>query len=747
MIFGGKILIPILLLFGSTSPAKNKMTGDSICLNEVTVTAIKQSSNLRTQATALSEFSRVDIERNALTSVKMAADLVPNFFIPDYGSRMTGTIYVRGLGTRIDQPAVGLNIDNVPILCKENYDFELMDIAKIEMLRGPQSTLYGRNTMGGVMNIYTLSPLNYQGSKLVLEYGTRNSYKLGAGTYRKFKSNLGLSAGIFHSSTDGEFLNQYNSKKTDWEQLTSGRVKLDWLADSTLMVNNNLSFSTTRQGGYPYEYVKTGVISHDDTCFYRRTSILAGLTLKKKFTKFTLSGITGYQYIDDNMTLDQDFTPEPYFTLTQARKEHGVTEDLVARYRKNNYECLTGLFGFFRHYNMKAPVTFKDAGIANLIEAHVNEAIPAYPVVWNSRSFLLDSEFKSDNWGIALYHQSTYDWKKFTFQVGLRFDYENAMLNYHSETHTGYSIVERATGKVFAREAININERGRLSKSFTQLLPKFTITYRLRGRRWETIYVSVTKGCKAGGFNTQMFSDVLQQKLMGIMGIGASYNINQIVSYKPEKAWNFEFGGHFETWTAHDGHRRVKSDVSVFYMDCTDRQLTIFPDGTTTGRVMTNAGKTRSWGLEIATNITPWEGTGINLSYGYTNAKFVKYNNGKTDFKGNFVPYSPMHTVFGELFHVFELNKSGRWFKRLTLDANVKAAGKIYWNEANSLSQPFYALLGASARLEGARYSLEMWARNLTGTNYNTFYFVSIGHEFLQRAHGRTMGMTLKVNI
>ena len=61
--------------------------------------------------------------------------MVPNIYIPDYGSRMTSTIYVRGLGTRIDQPALGLNIDNVPVLCKENYDFDMMDIAKVEMLR------------------------------------------------------------------------------------------------------------------------------------------------------------------------------------------------------------------------------------------------------------------------------------------------------------------------------------------------------------------------------------------------------------------------------------------------------------------------------------------------------------------------------------------------------------------------------------------------------------------------------------
>ena len=77
----------------------------------------------------------------------------------------------------------------------------------------------------------------------------------------------------------------------------------------------------------------------------------------------------------------------------------------------------------------------------------------------------------------------------------------------------------------------------------------------------------------------------------------------------------------------------------------------------------------------------------------------------------------------------------------------MNGAGRIYWNEANDLYQPFYALLGASVTLAGKHYSLQLWGRNLTGTAYHTFHFVSIGHAFLQRWHGRSLGMTLRVNI
>ena len=129
--------------------------------------------------------------------------MVPNFYIPDYGSRMTSSIYMRGQGTRIDQPVVGMNIDNVPILTKENYDLDLLDIERIEVLRGPQSALFGRNTMAGVINVTTLSPFNFQGSRAMLAYSSGNSFRVGLSTYHLLAGErLGLSvAGGYSSSS------------------------------------------------------------------------------------------------------------------------------------------------------------------------------------------------------------------------------------------------------------------------------------------------------------------------------------------------------------------------------------------------------------------------------------------------------------------------------------------------------------------------------------------------------------------
>ena len=104
----------------------------------IRITAIKQGLSLRDAPVAATVAGERTLERGAVAAVKDLSARTPNFHIPDYGSRMTSSIYVRGLGARIDQPVMGMNVDNVPLLNKNNYDFDLADVERIEILRGPQ---------------------------------------------------------------------------------------------------------------------------------------------------------------------------------------------------------------------------------------------------------------------------------------------------------------------------------------------------------------------------------------------------------------------------------------------------------------------------------------------------------------------------------------------------------------------------------------------------------------------------------
>ena len=198
------------------------------------------------------------------------------------------------------------------------------------------------------------------------------------------------------------------------------------------------------------------------------------------------------------LPLDQDFTVRDYFTLTQARREHAVTQDFIARSHEKaqGYNWLTGVGAFYRRYTMDAPVNFYDYGISQFIENRMNSAIPEYPIVWDARSFELGSHFTSPNWGAALYHQSTYHWGQWTLQAGLRLDYEHSRLNYRSVTHTGYTIYVKSTGATLLHENIDIDEHDTLDKDFFDILPNVSLTWHPWAGKNHTVYVAVSRGSK-----------------------------------------------------------------------------------------------------------------------------------------------------------------------------------------------------------------------------------------------------------
>lgn len=716
-------------------------------LDDLDVVASKVDSDYRSGAISGTQVSGTASERLGVVDAKGLSAIVPNFYIPDYGSRITSTIYVRGIGARMDQPAVGMTIDNISLLNKDAYDFDVADIASMEMLRGPQSTLFGRNTMTGLVNIRTLSPLDFTGWRGGVELGPHSLFRFNLGWYHQFHSKAGLAiVGSFYRY-GGQFKNVYNNLPVDREVNGSLRVKFNWSPSDKVSVNNTLLCSILRQGGYAYENVATNEINYNDTCFYRRFLLNDGLTVNHKIGSLNLVSVTTLQHINDNMTLDQDFLPEPYFTLTQKKNETSITEDILLKgtWLNGNYRWLTGVFGFYRHQNMTAPVTFKEYGIKELIESHRNDANPYYPIRWNENQFPLNSDFFLPSGGVAIYHESQYLMNDWTFRLGLRLDFEHVRMKYNSYCHTSYSIFRNPSGvlppdddlQLFSNSDINIDDRGELHHNYLIFLPKISVVRQLPALKMSNIYLSIGKGYKAGGFNTQMFSEILQERLMRLMGMGSTTNVDEIVSYKPEKSWNYEIGVHLNFLDS-----RLKTDASLFFIDCRDQQLTVFPEGQTTGRMMTNAGHTRSWGGEITLNTNPFSGFGLMISYGYTNARFIKFKSGNDDFKGKRLPYAPSNTLFAEATYKIICSTDGTHY--FNIGVNFNGVGDIYWNESNTLKQNFYGILGSTISYNAPRWSLEIYGKNLTRTSYYTFYFLSMGNEFRQRGSDIKLGVTLR---
>ena len=291
-------IIPLILTFltaGNVSAA-DLDTLKVVDVEEVLVIAApKENRKLREQPTAVTLLSQQDMQAAQVNSIKNLTGLVPNMYIPDYGSRLTSAVYIRGIGSRINTPSVGLYVDNIPYIDKSAFDFDYSDIERIDVLRGPQGTLYGRNAMGGLIKIHTKSPFSYQGTDLRIGAGTHNAYNTSLTHYHRVSERFAFSTGGFYDYEGGFFRNAaLNNKKIDKGQSAGGRFRGIYLPSENWKADLNVSYEYSDQGGYPYYYTGSvnpaaqseemksyiGTISNNRESSYYRNLLNTGLNLE-----------------------------------------------------------------------------------------------------------------------------------------------------------------------------------------------------------------------------------------------------------------------------------------------------------------------------------------------------------------------------------------------------------------------------------------------------------------------------------
>lgn len=689
-----------------------------------------------------------DLEDRSIDSPKKLSGIVPNLHIPDYGSAMTSSIYMRGFGSRMENPVLGMYIDDVPVLNKNAYDIEMLDIRRVDLLRGPQGTLYGRNSMCGVLSLSTLSPSVYSGVRASVECGSAGQFSARTSVYRKTSGDLAVGGALSYRHSDGFFLNEFNGNECDPYDGISARLRIEKSLRPDLYFENILHAGVLSQGGWPYrQYLhETGVllpVAYNDICEYKRLNVTESIKLRFEDERFTLSSISALNLLLDRMDMDQDFTTSSMFTLAQIQRECAVTQEIVLkpqdRWKKSWWNWQSGAFLFYRHNDMSAPVVFKQDGIDNLILSNANDNIPediadGYkdPLAIREESFPIGSDFGMNTFGAALYHESYFTFGRWMLTAGLRLDYEGDMMNYESNASIHYKFRPTMSDWKLYRTVY----AGKLQNHYVELLPKLSVIYDLSSSSVHAnVFGVISKGYRSGGFNTQIFSDILQNMMMnGLMADLGVYLDSETVgvraedtAYRPEKSWNYEIGGKLDV---NRGGHHFNGAASVFYISCRDQQITLFPPGQSTGRMMANVGRSRSIGAE-ALAAYDYGGFSCSISYGLTDARFTRYDDGNNDYSGNVIPYSPRQTLNVRAGYRFEF--PGDVFRSLSLNADCSATGKIYWDEANTLTESVRALLGADISFGFKWFDLRLRADNLTNEDYNTFYFKSVGNSFFQK--------------
>ena len=641
----------------------------TVGLSEVTVVEFKKSKeNLATNSVSVVDSGFIN--RHELQSITELTAVVPNFYMPEYGSKQNTPVYIRGVGAKTKGSAVGFYVDGIPHFENSSFDVDMSNIASVMVFRGPQGTLYGRNAIGGIINVSTVSPLTYQGTQFKLGYGSHNDALFQFSHYNKLGSKVGYSvAGGYHYN-DGFHRNMFTNEYADQLKDAYGRVALVWLLDNKWFLRVNSMLDYSNQGGYPYgKYNRltgeTEPVNYNRYSSYRRLLSTSGVNIRYAGENVSFSSQTAFQYIRDRQGIDQDFTSNDTYFVKNRLKQTMLSQEFILKSNNSSrYQWLWGAFAMSQHIN-------------NTVETQYITKDNAFP-----------THYRIPVNALAIYHQSTIKlFSGFSFIAGLRWDYENSTLKYLRETYQLSTDGART-------EVKNVNS----SLHFNQITPKFALQYQDECNN-NSYYFSVTRGYKAGGFNQTFQKD-------------------EETSFGPEYNWNYELGG-----KVHLLKDKLYAEAALYYIDWRQQQVNQTVPGV--GNVIHNAGHSSSKGFELALNSSPLKNLSIALSYGYTYAKFIEYQkSAKLNYSGNMLPMVPRNTLSCSASYAL-YPSSTSFINKIVLTAGLTGIGKIYWAEDNEVAQNFYALLNAKISITSGIFTWECWGKNITDTHYNTYCFKS----------------------
>lgn len=724
-------------------------------MRDVVVTSIKVNKTLQAQPLASSTLQMTDSKKGELTTMRDVSAVVPNFYMPDYGSSLTSAIYIRGIGSRINTPAVGLYVDDIPYIDKSAFSFDFIDIERIEVLRGPQGTLYGRNAMGGLLNITSISPFRQQGTTLRVSTDVQQSKgSLFLSHRHHCTERMAFVAEGFFSRGEGFYKYTNTDETVDDFIRYGGRVRATFIPHNEFKVDLTLNYEHTQEGGYAYEYLGVtqgeetspecvGKISSNRNAGYWRSLFNGGLKALHQMEDMVLTSVTGFQLLNDCMTLDQDFLPSDTFELDQHQRLRTITEEVVLKRRDKNasWQWTSGLFGYYQWLTTNSPVRFNEAGvqmIQQFMDKAMTEAQAPARVTLTDKQLIVETIAKTPMFGLALYHQSSVDINEWlNVSAGLRVDYERQSIDYDSHAQMGFTMMMQGSDKPVSG-FIPVEYIGSCSTDYLRVLPRLSVLFKLNEKG--NVYATISKGQRSGGYNVQTFSDIVSASFRAKPGTTALTpdDVENTITYRPEDCWNYEVGAHL---TPFDW---LTADVALFYMDIADQQVAKFSEGGL-GRSMVNAGKSKSYGTELSVQAQALNNRLLmNANYGYSCSEFASYetvvDGVSVDYSGNKVPFVPNQTLSVAAEGVL-VDAPTKKIKRLSVGADCTMQGRIYWLEDNSAMQQSYAQIGVRANAQIGSVGLNVWAKNLTDTDFSTFYFESLGHRFAQRGKPMHMGL------
>lgn len=661
-------------------------------LDDVVVTAQKKEELLQQVPLSVSSFTSTQIEKLKLWNNKEISGLVPNLYSADPGDNRD-VASLRGITSSSYDPAVTTYIDGVNQFSLDTYLPVLFDIEKIEVLRGPQGTLYGRNAMGGVVNIITKQPsnvLNGYGEASVGNYGQQR-YTTGIKT-PLIKNKLYAGAAFLYNQRNGFYTNDFNNSSYDQQHSISGNYFLKYIPTKNWQINFNLKhYKGNNKGAFPLVFGIDEALSNPYRLNQNSVTTMIDQTLNTSVSinytgsRFNFSSISAYQknYRYYTQPIDGDFSPIDAISVINnfGNKWNNIkviTQELKISSPTTSTSKLKWTIGSYLFYQdapVKQGTRFgKDANMMMIGDS----------------LFTTINSSQTTKKGIALYGQATYAINhKLNLTAGLRNDYEQqtqSVIGYYQHDPSPSLFV------TYPDTMAKIN--------FNALSPKLSLDYTINNN--SLLYATYNKGFRTGGLSP-LSSDPSQVPLVG---------------YKPEYSNNIELGLKNEFFA-----KKLRINVALFYTNVTDAQVPtlVLPDAII---ITKNTGKLNSKGFETEIFATPFKGLLLQYNIGYTNAVFESLNIAQ---QGNMVSLKGKHQIFSPdmtSFLAIQYNlafdqKKNNVFVR----AESKLTGNTYFDLNNTIKQAPYSIQNMSAGVNLKNTSIVAWSKNIFNAKYVAYAY------------------------
>jgi iron complex outermembrane receptor protein len=685
-------------------------TPPQVTLPTVTVTAQKEPADPQRLPVSLTLVSLETIWNGGMNTIGDASMYAPNTYFSDFTARKLSNPRFRGIGSSPANPAVTTNIDGVPQLNSNSSSIELLDVNQVEFVRGPQSALFGRNTLGGLVNITSTRPSStkWTGSAVV-PFGNFGSVDLRANASGPLGSKAAVGFAFGHSQREGFTKNAITGNDLDFRKGTFGKAQL--LLTPTASWEARLIYTGERARDGDYALNDLGALrsnphhsSRDVEGHTNRDLNATTFVARHAGSKFTFTSTTGVvRWKTDDLT-DLDYSPFPLLTRSNAEKDTQFTQEIrfasapggaVKLSDRASLKWQAGVFLFSQNYDQDA--------VNNFAPGVLSEFIP-FPVSQHSPEAALDDT------GVGVYGSGTFAVsEKLEVTLGARFDRENRK----ADLQTFF------VSPVFLGAPVIVNTE----KAFSNVSPQAAVSYHLQPDAMA--YVSVTGGFKAGGFNP------------------ASPAGSE--AYDEEKTWNVE-GGLKSAWAG----GKVTANLAVFSIDWKDLQLNV-PNTAVPGQFyISNVGKARSSGVELELNGRHSDGCLFFGTLGLTRARFgagTTLGTSGGDVSDKKIPNTPDYTASLGV----ELGQPVGRLERLYGRAEMVRYGAFNYDDFNMAGQDAYSLANFRFGARAKRVFVESWIRNAFDTKYVPVAFQYdprlapsgfIGESGRPRTFGITAGVT-----